>query len=94
MVTALKNVVVVGGSYVGTVSTGSGVEVSTMTMLMAEHRAAAGCPPSGYPPSTLGLPLTSLEPRLTAQILLVEPHTHFHHLFAFVSRLLSVPGGC
>ncbi|CAK9782267.1 FAD/NAD(P)-binding domain-containing protein [Cutaneotrichosporon oleaginosum] len=49
MVTAFKNIIVVGGSYVGT---------STAQQL------------------------ASVLPN-THRILLVEPHTHFHHLFAF-----------
>jgi 2-polyprenyl-6-methoxyphenol hydroxylase-like FAD-dependent oxidoreductase len=50
MATALKNVIVVGGSYVG----------------KATAQELARIIPS------------------THRVLLIEPHSHFHHLFAFV----------
>ncbi|KAL1405183.1 hypothetical protein Q8F55_008808 [Vanrija albida] len=56
MVTALKNVVVVGASYVG---------------INAAQQLAAALP-------------------TTHRVLLVEPHSHFHHLFAF-PRFAIVP---
>ncbi|KAI0968905.1 hypothetical protein F4678DRAFT_441863 [Xylaria arbuscula] len=56
MATSLRNVIVIGGSYVG-VSTTQG--------------------------------LTSLLPS-THRVLLIEPHSHFHHLFAF-PRFAIIP---
>jgi 2-polyprenyl-6-methoxyphenol hydroxylase-like FAD-dependent oxidoreductase len=50
MATTLKNVIVVGGSYVG----------------KATAQELARIIPS------------------THRVLLIEPHSHFHHLFAFV----------
>ncbi|KAL2802572.1 hypothetical protein BJX63DRAFT_425977 [Aspergillus granulosus] len=57
MATALKNIIVVGGSYVG----------------KATAQELAKIIPS------------------THRILLIEPHSHFHHLFAF-PRFAIVPG--
>jgi 2-polyprenyl-6-methoxyphenol hydroxylase-like FAD-dependent oxidoreductase len=56
MATALKNVIVVGGSYVG----------------KATAQELAKIIPS------------------THRVLLIEPHSHFHHLFAFVRRLFTL----
>ncbi|GFZ45347.1 hypothetical protein JCM24511_03073 [Saitozyma sp. JCM 24511] len=56
MVTALKNVIVIGGSYVGCAAA-----KELASVLPATHR-----------------------------VLLVEPHSHFHHLFAF-PRFAIVP---
>lgn len=56
MASAFKNIIVVGGSYVG---------------------------------KSTAQELAKVVPK-THRVLLIEPHSHFHHLFAFV-RTASIP---
>lgn len=95
MAVGLRNVVVIGGSYVGIVSqpadppgvlayamrrfitnTDDAIERSQRTRQRAACNTSRECYciPNGFKTA-----------KYKSQVLLIDPHSHFNHLFAFVS---------
>lgn len=101
MIAGLKNVVVIGGSYVGLVSLDRSVlgppwlwnsiltfclrrPSKNLSIFFPSHIVyvfQARCVPKEI---FSFVEIAGLIVDISIQVLLVEPHSHFHHLFAFV----------